>query len=315
MDPLSSFASLAPLPGGWSGQTFLADAGGERSVVRIYARPGERGAVAHEVDAAVLGLVRGLLPVPRVLEVRRADAATGLPALLVTTYLPGESGEQVLADLAAAGDAEGLATRGRALGGLAASLAAMPLLRRGAFLDAELRIGPRGSHPADLGSLVDASEEALVGRPYGESAAWTAAELAGLRAVAEDAQALLDTAERACLVHGDLTPANVLVDPGTGEVLGLIDWELAHAGHPFTDLGSLLRHDRHPSYVDAALAAWTDRHGGARRETLELARAADLAALLRLATSSEPTPPTVAASGLLRAIARTGDLDAGPEQA
>ena len=83
------FASLAPLPGGWSGQTFVAEAGGERTVVRIYAEPSHRGDRAHEVDAALLRLVRGLLPVPEVLEVRHADPATGSPALLVTSYLPG----------------------------------------------------------------------------------------------------------------------------------------------------------------------------------------------------------------------------------
>ena len=64
--------ALTPLDGGWSKETFVAEVAGERSVVRIYARPSRRGAAAHEVDAALLRLVRGLLPVPEVLEVRRA---------------------------------------------------------------------------------------------------------------------------------------------------------------------------------------------------------------------------------------------------
>ena len=89
-------ASLTPLDGGWSGETFLAEVAGERSVVRIYARPSHRGASAHEVDAALLRLVKGLLPVPEVLEVRRADDATGMPALLVTSFLPGERLEVLL---------------------------------------------------------------------------------------------------------------------------------------------------------------------------------------------------------------------------
>jgi hypothetical protein len=51
------FVSLEPLPGGWSGETFVAHvAGGERQVVRIYARDPGRA----EVDAALLRLVRGL---------------------------------------------------------------------------------------------------------------------------------------------------------------------------------------------------------------------------------------------------------------
>ena len=66
--------SVQPLPGGHSGETFLAVAGGERTVLRVYAgRSAARGPLAPEVDAAVLDLVRGVQPVPAVLEVRRGD--------------------------------------------------------------------------------------------------------------------------------------------------------------------------------------------------------------------------------------------------
>ena len=60
-------------------------------VVRIYAgRGARRGRAAAEVDAAVLHLVRGLLPVPEVLEMRLPDPVAGTPGLLVTSFLPGE---------------------------------------------------------------------------------------------------------------------------------------------------------------------------------------------------------------------------------
>ena len=72
--------TLTPLAGGWSGETFVSQVGGERTVVRIYARPSHRGGRAHEVDAALLHLVRGLVPVPEVLEVRRADSSADRPA-------------------------------------------------------------------------------------------------------------------------------------------------------------------------------------------------------------------------------------------
>src|SRR5690349_19906922 len=127
MDP----ASLQPLAGGWSGQTFLADTAGELSVVRIYATPSIRGEAAHEVDAALLRLVRGLVPVPDVLEVRRADSASDLPAQLVTSYVEGARGDEVLPTLGGVG----LAVLGRNLGELAADLAAMPMLRSGPFVD------------------------------------------------------------------------------------------------------------------------------------------------------------------------------------
>ena len=59
---------LTPLAGGFSGETFVGAYAGERAVVRIYGpRSAGRGVDAPETDAAVLELVRGLLPVPRVL--------------------------------------------------------------------------------------------------------------------------------------------------------------------------------------------------------------------------------------------------------
>ena len=83
--------SLVPLAGGHSGETFLAEVAGEQTVVRVYSpRSAWRGPLAPEIDAAVLELVRGLLPVPEVLEVRRSEPDADLPGLLVVSFLPGE---------------------------------------------------------------------------------------------------------------------------------------------------------------------------------------------------------------------------------
>lgn len=46
-------------------------------------------------------------------------------------------------------------------------------------------------------------------------------------------------AEKA-LVHGDFNPTNILMRNGT--LAGIVDWEFAHAGTPFMDIGNLLRH-------------------------------------------------------------------------
>lgn len=46
---------------------------------------------------------------------------------------------------------------------------------------------------------------------------------------------------RACLVHGDFSPKNVLVDP-RGEGCWIIDFEVAHYGDPAFDLSFLLTH-------------------------------------------------------------------------
>ena len=254
-------------------------------MVRIYARPGHRGDAAPEVDAALLRLVRGLVTVPEVLEVRRRDAVTDSPGLLVTSFVEGVRGDELLPTL----DERGLATLGDRLGTLAAILAGMPMLRSGPFVDGDLRIGffdvPDGlpAYVEDLG-------------------------LVELRGVAEQAQALLDTVTRCSLVHGDLNPKNVLVDPDSLEVTALVDWEFAHAGHPFTDLGNLLRFDRAPTYVDAVLGAFTDHVGDTPAVALALARAADLRALIELASRAGQNPVADRAYVLIAEIARTGDL-------
>nr|WP_221634150.1 phosphotransferase [Nocardioides luti] len=290
---------MTPLEGGWSGETFLAEAAGERSVVRIYARPGHRGDAAHEVDAALLRLVRGLVPVPEVLEARRADPVTGMPALLVTSFLPGERGDLLVPRL----DASGLARLGAHLGELLADLGGMPMLEAGPFVDGTLTIGSWG----DLDGLPAFVEQAEPGLGW-----WTPAELDGLRELAVDAQALLDTVTRRCLVHSDLNPKNLLVDPDSLAVTGLLDWEFAHAGHPFTDLGNLLRFDRQPALVESVLTTYVARRGGTADAALQLARAADLWALVDLAGRRGSSPVADRADVLLRAVARTGDVHALP---
>jgi aminoglycoside phosphotransferase (APT) family kinase protein len=290
-------AALTPLAGGWSGETFLARAGGEPTVVRIYT-PGRRADDAPEIDAAVLGLVRGLVPVPDVLEVRRGSAAEDRPGLLVTSYLPGERGDVLMPSL----DDERLTQLGARLGALLADLAGMPTLRAGRFLDPTLRIGDFG-HDDDLPGFVDEHAAGL---------GWEAPVLERLRELSERAQVLLDSVSRTCLVHSDVNPKNLLIEPATLEVTGLLDWEFAHSGHPFTDLGNLLRFDRSPRYVEGVLAAYCARRGGAPDMALTLARAADLSALVDLAARTGRNPVTDRATELLRAITASGDLHAVP---
>ncbi|KQW52572.1 hypothetical protein ASC77_24715 [Nocardioides sp. Root1257] len=267
------FASLEPLEGGWSGETFVAEAGGERTVVRIYG--GRRGPAAHEIDAAVLRLVRGLLPVPLVLEVRRA--AGEMPALLVTEFLPGVRGDLLLPTL----DDDGLRRVGESVGRIAGTLGGMPMLSRGIFADGELTVTPYDvGLPESLGELGAAAE------------------------------ALLDEETRTCLVHSDLNPKNLLLDPDTLAVTGVLDWEFAHAGHPFTDLGNVLRFDREPAYVDAVLGAYAELRGTPPERALELARSADLYALAELASRAGQNPVADRAARRLGAIVATGDLHA-----
>jgi aminoglycoside phosphotransferase (APT) family kinase protein len=42
------------------------------------------------------------------------------------------------------------------------------------------------------------------------------------------------------LVHGDFHLRNAIVSHGTGEVIGVLDWELSTLGDPLADMGSML---------------------------------------------------------------------------
>ena len=227
------------------------------------------------MQAAVLRLVRGLLPVPQVLEVRRASG--DLPALLVTEFLPGVRADLLLPTL----DDDGLRRAGESVGRVAATLGGMPLLKRGIFVDGELTVEPFDVElPAALGEVGAAAE------------------------------ALLDEETRTCLVHSDLNPKNLLLDPDTLAVTGVLDWEFAHAGHPFTDLGNVLRFDREPAYVEGVLTAYVGLRGTPPERALELARAADLYALAELAARAGQNPVADRAAARLEAIVASGDVHA-----
>jgi aminoglycoside phosphotransferase (APT) family kinase protein len=293
---------LMPLEGGHSGETFVAESAGERTVVRIYAqRSAGRGPAAVEVDAAVLRLVRGLLPVPEVLEVRRPDPESGTPGLLVTSFLPGER-----LDLCLAGLPEYLrAAVGAELGRVLGRLAQMPFLAPGAFVDKTLRVEPFPGG-SDLPEWVAAHRQGTA------LAEWPQPEYDALLEVSDRAQALLDPIGRFSLVHSDFNPKNLLVDPATGRLTGLLDWEYAHAGLPVSDLGNLLRFEREPVFAAAVLAAYSASVPDAGDDLAERARAADLFALVDLAGRRGENPVTERADALLRAVARTGDLSAVP---
>jgi aminoglycoside phosphotransferase (APT) family kinase protein len=300
---------LRPLAGGFSGETFAAQAGGEQTVVRVYARRGaRRGAAAAAIDAAVLHLVGGLLPVPQVLELRWPDPAAGTPGVLVTSFLPGQRLDICLPGLA--GPARTRA--GRELGQVLGRLAQMPMARAGQFTDASLRIRPW-----------DAGLEDWIRQQRAEPglASWPEADYRGLLAVGRAAQETLDEVSRACLVHSDFNPKNLLADPASGALTGLLDWEFAHAGTPGTDLGNLLRFDREPEFAGAVLDGYLEVAGhldglaGLAPEAagdllLGRARAADLVALAELAGRAGENPVARRAAAQLRAIAASGDLHA-----
>ncbi|MEZ5095195.1 MAG: phosphotransferase [Nocardioides sp.] len=289
---MEDFAELAPIDGGWSGETFLGRVGESPVVVRLYAgRSAARGPDAVDVDAALLRLLRGIVPVPQVLEVRRPSGE--LPALLVTEHLSGTPAAALLPHL----DRRDRARLGDRLGAVLDRLAHVPTPRAGVFRGPDLRIEPFAVDAVP--GWVAAQLPALT--------TWEQPARHRLERLADLAQDLLDTVPRTSVAHSDFNPKNLLVDPETLAVTGVVDWEFAHSGSPYTDVGNLLRFDRDPDLVAAVLARWGD---------LDLARAADLTALVDLAARDHDpasrNPVTREAHRLLRAIVASGDLHAVP---
>jgi homoserine kinase type II len=159
---------------------------------------------------------------------------------------------------------------GRAVGLLGAALADVPLI------DAlrDWRTDPRWVRPGDPSVDVLCGELRSAGMSAGQ------AELLG--AAARRAERWWPGAHGLStqVIHGDLAPSNVLADPETGEVTGLLDFELAGAGFRVQDILAAL-------YNSAALGApdWPRRtaaflRGYASVHRLEPAEVAALPELL-----------------------------------
>ncbi|MGI8701017.1 MAG: phosphotransferase family protein [Nocardioidaceae bacterium] len=294
-------APLRTLEGGYSGETYLAGSPPDQVVVRIYARDPARAAV----DASLLRLVRGLVPVPEVLELRHPTDRT--PAVLVTRYVAGTRLDLALADRSEPLDLERL---GQSLADMLNTLGGIPFLRFAKFADADLTLSAE-ELPGDLRGWAEHV------RDNGRLSAWAVPDWEALLALvdlAEDLQAgeAEHQSVRAVLVHSDVNPKNILVDGATAQIVALLDWEFAHAGSPYTDLGNLCRFERDAEVVEPLLSCLTGVRDGDVGRHLRLARAADLWALLELAGRPRPGPVQQLADELLLAQARAGDLDAWP---
>jgi aminoglycoside phosphotransferase (APT) family kinase protein len=288
---MSDFAASAvPLTGGYGGQTYAVSAGGEDAVLKLYVNQPERAAV----DAALLQLVRGLLPVPRVLDAKREGSVEDPPYVL-TERLPGVN-LQVYLETAGQGERR---TVGRQLGELLVRLSGMPFLTFGAFRGGELAIEPFG-----LGDL----EQYVAGFGLGLSPEQLE-KFAGVVADAEDT--LAGGVDRICLVHSDFNPKNLLVDPDSARITGLIDWEFSHAGSPYADLGNLLRFCEDPVLAGAVLSVLRGSRLDLGEPLVDLGRAADLWALVDLAGRLGENPVAAAAHALVLRMADTATLSGG----
>lgn len=230
--------SVRPVTGGRSNLTsVVTDAEGRRVVVR---RPPLSGVLASAHDVVREGRIMAALagaavPVPAVLASTDEEvaAAVGSP-MLVTAHVDG----LVVRDRATAAGLDE-ASRGRLTSGVVRTLAALH----------EVDVDAIG-----LGDL--ARRDGYLAR---QIARWSA-QLAGgsdrplpvLEELAGVLAATVPEQSGVTLVHGDYRLDNLIVDPGSGEVRAVLDWELATLGDPLADLGTLLAYWGVPERSDAA---------------------------------------------------------------
>lgn len=205
---------VRPLAGGASRMSFTASVAGERCVVQV--ERGDTGRDMLEEFALLRYLHDQGLPVARPIAAGRIDGR----AVMVTEHVAGETlGRRVVRGLtsdASESDGQGSARRRAFVGQFAAAAAAI--------------------HRVDPAIVTGATS-----MPEGQLAGYSTA-----RAALAPDRPVLALAERwlvdnppaihpAVICHGDLRVGNLVVDGG--ELKAVLDWELAHVGHPAEDLG------------------------------------------------------------------------------
>ncbi len=234
--------TVSPISGGRSNLTSVViDARGQRFVVR---RPPLSGVLASAHDVAREGRIMAALaatdvPVPEVLGIEEDPSITGAP-FLVTAFVDGE----VVRDRATA---TALNTIERAQLGpaVAHTLAAIHAVD----IDA-----------AGLGSLArrDGYLARQVARWTRQLASGSDRPLAVLDALARDLAAAIPPQVGVALVHGDFRLDNLIVDPSSGTVSAVLDWELATLGDPLADVGTLLAYWGVPATQHGAASVLLD---------------------------------------------------------
>jgi homoserine kinase type II len=249
---------------GSNNRTFLVGQGRQRYVLRV---SGFLSVAEVRAEHRVLRrLAQGGLPFQVPEPVAAADGRTVIgtaagPAAVcrwLTGVRPGMDGEAAFERF------------GRAAGLLSAALANVPL----ADALRDWRTDPRWVRPGDPPVDVLCGELCSAGMSAGHAELLAAA---GRRAGRwwPGAGAL-----PAQVIHGDLTPSNVLADPDTGEVTGLLDFELAGAGFRAQDILAALYNSTElaaPDWPRRTAAFW---RGCASVRCLEPAEVAALPELL-----------------------------------
>ena len=226
------------VPGGRSNLTYLLrDAAGQRVVVR---RPPLHGVLESAHDVArehriLAALAATDVPVPACLGLEEDPEVTGAPfyAMRFVDGVVARDTETAATQLSAAARAASGPSMIEALVQIHAvdidAVGLGDLARREGYLERQLR---RWSTQLQHGAV---------------------RELPVLDEVHRRLAADVPLQGPATLVHGDFRLDNVILDPGSGAVAAVLDWELTTLGDPLADLGLLLVYWVEPGDQDLAL--------------------------------------------------------------
>ncbi len=277
-------SAFAPLSGGLANTNYRVMLAGseEPVVVRLYTRD----PTACAIEVALLRLVSGSVPVPRLLYA----ACDAEPPYVVSSWVEGVKLEEVLRTASAADTF----AAGRAAGMTLAAIHTYTFEHAGFFGPALAIAEPLGPIRAACEGYVDArlSEEHVRAR-------LGAALAEQLAAMMDGCAPLLDTLpDRTTLIHGDYKPQNLLLRRDTAghwETAAVLDWEFAFAGPPLFDIGQLLRYRAAlpPEYTAGVLAGYTATGGTLPEEWSRLTRLLDLMNLLGFLERPEANAATV----------------------
>ena len=215
-------------------------------IVRLYLRQPNQAVL----DLAVMRRLSGQIPLPKILAAE-PRAVGGLPPHIVTREVEGKRADQLLDRGLPLPASNAL---GRQCARLVTRLREVRADGHGPWSDADLRTG---QWPASQADLVPGTRTSKPGWPPPGSAA--AARRAWRRRWRRRPSGCpWDPPRPASLVHGDLNGKNLIVDPNTGRLRGVLDWEFSHGGEWTEDVGNLLRAADHGArHGEVGAASWS----------------------------------------------------------